>query len=356
MNDIPAGFGSSPEMFHSDWCLNVPAPFTDQEATRSLDALTRLHPQYIRSILEGPTKGLLVISPAIDFGLVIADCEHLSGFEPVMDRVRNGEHGAKSELTLAAMMVRLNYLPIFGAPLKGKVLDLLISIDDRDIYFEVVAPHHSDTTTEAQRLSSQLTQTLQSQNSSCRVEVGLLTDLTDKVCEQVIQLVAKVPDNSNWYESPEIAVVRKTPKGTQLKPMFDGASAAVIVGGETDIQGDSSSVTIRWPSSDHRLKRIFNDEHDHFSQDVCNILAINTSAIPSAIADWVPLISRLFQPKQNRRVSAVVLFASGTIVTDFAVRRVWRVISNPFANLQAPKEFLDKIRSLDESRFWRGQN
>lgn len=295
------------------------------------------------------------MSPAVDFGRIIADCEHLDGFGPVMERVKAHEQGASSELVVGAMLVRLGYHPLFGAPLEGKVLDLRVDLGPTAVYFEVAAPHRSDVAQEAQQLASDLTRRLQSQNPACRVEIALLTDLTEEASKQIEQMVARVPSNATWYESPELAVARKTPKGTQLQPLFDGHSATVILGGETDTQGDSSSVTIRWPSSDHRLKRIFNDEHEHFSQDACNVLAINASAIPGAIADWIPLIERCFQPTQNRRVGAVALFSAGTIITDCSVRRLWKVITNPLARQPVPADLVEKIRIVDESKFWRGE-
>jgi hypothetical protein len=314
MQGIPEDFGGSWDNFISEWCLGTEPPYSRPQTERGLSALGRHLPEVVRHSLANGRRGVLLASPLIDLGCILADCEGLDGFSTVLDRARGHERSARSELTVAATLARIGYRPAFGAPLEGKLLDLVITVNEKLVYVEVVAPNRSDATLESQRWASDLLERLRSRATRCRVEVGPIADLNETVCDQVDELVATIPEDAQWYQTPDIAVARKTPSGAELSPLFDGATAAVIsVGGETQVQGDSSSVFMRWPSTDDRLKRIFDEEHHHFSRKSCNLLVIDTTAVPAGIVDWLPLVERRFQPTQNTRVGAVALYVRGPL-------------------------------------------
>src|SRR5580765_1648870 len=65
------------------------------------------------------------------------------------------------------------------------------------------------------------------------------------------------------------------------------------------------------PVTDTRAKRLLYGESHHFSRDEMNVLVVDVTKIVTSLNAWSHLIARCFQPEQNRRFGAVVLFKSG---------------------------------------------
>ena len=101
---LPPPFGTNWEGFLASWCMGN-APFQDpQTVGLALSALVRLWPERVAAISQGNTRGLIVVSPAIQNGLVLAACEGLDGFANVLRRLKTGERSAYAELRFAARL------------------------------------------------------------------------------------------------------------------------------------------------------------------------------------------------------------------------------------------------------------
>ncbi len=345
---IPLEFGGSWETFVDDWCLGGVLGRSIDEASRALSALKRLWPEEVERLASESSRGLAIVASAVELGLLLDISEPAKGFSDVLTRLVSGERSAYSELVLVAVLRRLGYEPQFAAPIDGRVLDAACDIGGRAVYFEVVAPERSDSSTEDQLRIEELTTQVRSSNFKCRVEIELLRPLPTTDLDVIAAAVQWAPP-SEWSLVPSLARVRRIDSGQSLLPLFDGDGAQIAVGGEHSTQSESTSVIVRLEASDVRAKRVFNDEYHHFSERVANVLVVNVCAVSDGMKSWPGEVARLLQPTRNRKVGAVVLFDQGSLGPPEAVRRRWRVVVNPYAHIPVPDCLLMGIESVDES-------
>jgi len=114
---LPPEFGASWSDFTRNWCLDAQLKYSSAETIRALVTLKRIWPERVNTLLTGNRRGVTVIVPAIDLGSMLTVCEHIDGFWPVFERLKNGERSAYSELVLVSALLRLGYPASFVAPL-----------------------------------------------------------------------------------------------------------------------------------------------------------------------------------------------------------------------------------------------
>lgn len=343
---LPADFGASWEEFTQNWCLGEALEYSQTEVVRALDAIKRLWPEEVAKRAAGIWRGLLPVAGVVDLGRVLTDCEHVRGFREVLDRLKGGERSAYSEIVLVSSLVRLGYSPEFGAELNGKILDAHCDVEGQRIFFEAIAPERADQSIDAQQLTDQLSQSISGSISGCRIEVELFATLGPQIIQQIADAVRNA-DPGEWVMVDPVARVRRVNEGQKLLPLFDGEGASVVLAGECEVQGPSSGVVIRREDNDGRAKRLFNYEYHHFSEQVPNVLVVNTSAVIDGMKTWTNWMTRVLQPDRNRKVGAVVLFWQGFL--GKAIRRWWKVIVNPHSYLAVPTTLVKGFESLDKS-------
>ena len=141
----------------------------------------------------------MIISPAIEKGVVLSACEKLTGFENVMRRLKTGERSAYSELLFAARLVKIGFQPVLEPRSGSGVLDTLIPTSTGKVYCEVIAPETSDAIREIKTAASTLAGTLKEQNAGRRVEVLLLVDFDEDSANRVAEAVKVRPDSSEIW-------------------------------------------------------------------------------------------------------------------------------------------------------------
>ncbi len=346
-HQLPSRFGPNWEYFVREWCLNCTLGYSQFEVQRALSTLERVWPEKVQEITSGSTRGASIVVGPIELGKLIADCEHLCGFDPVLARLKLGERSAYSELVLVSSLIALGYAPSFEALLNGKHLDAVCPIEGPEVYFEVVTPDLSDLSLDLQKLGDNLSHRIKQVISQCRVEVAILERLNSARIESIVQAV-RVATPLVWLSVASYARIRKVPVGHALPPTFDGEGSKVVIVGDTETQSKASGVIVRWEDDDERAKRIFNAEYHHFSANVPNILVVDACAV-GGLSNWPRLMKRVLQPTQNRKVGAVALFEQGILGPPEAIRRRWCVIANPHVRAAIPASLIKGLRSLDES-------
>jgi hypothetical protein len=351
---LPIEFGTSWNEFARDWCLGGVLGTSQVEAIRALDALRRLWPEEVAKHVSAPYRGLAHVVGAIEKGTLLADCERMDGFEPVLTRLRGGERSAYSELVLGSSLASLGYRPEFGAALNGKVLDVRCDVEARPVYFEVLTPDRAEQSIDAQQLTEQLGNAIRSSVSACRVEVAVLATLDAQAIQEIVRAVRDAMPGQ-WITVNSVARIRRVNEGQRLPSTFDGEGASIVIAGDSEVQGASTGLVIRWEDNDERAKRLFNAEYHHFSECVSNVLVVNVCAIADGINAWTNWMRRVLQPKQNRKVAAVILFDQGVLGSPAAIQRRWKVIVNAYSHLSVPESLAKGFESLDESAAWFGQ-
>ena len=143
-NTIPEDFGASWTKFVDEWCLGSPPTEPSEACARALHALTNHLPEHVQNVLTASARGLAAIAGNIELGLTLADTEGLPGFAPVVARLRAGERGAQSELTVAAALSRAGFAPTLQVAAGTKIPDLAITVETTTVYGEVIAPNRAE--------------------------------------------------------------------------------------------------------------------------------------------------------------------------------------------------------------------
>jgi len=344
---LPPVFGTTWEEFLANWCLGN-APLEDRETVENaLCALFRIWPEREAAIAGVNTRGLVLVSPAIENGIVLSACENLNGFENVLRRLKTGERSAYTELNFAARLVKAGFQPVLEPALGSGFLDTRIPMDAGDVYCEVIAPETSDAICEIRMAASALATTLKEQNAGRRVEVLLSVDIDETISSRVVEAVRLHPDSNETWPLETIALVSKRVYGddANVGPTIPSPEAAAIVGtAQCSLNsGVRTAGIVRVPVTDTRAKRLLYGESHHFSREQMNILVVDVTRIVSSLKIWSQLIEKCFQPEQNRRFGAVVLFSAGITGDKMAPFQQWKVVRNPYATKAIPESLLRKF-------------
>ena len=346
--ELPPILESSWAEFAEEWRIGDALGYSKEAAIVGLNNLHQLWPSKLVRLVDEPLRGLGLIVPAIDLGLLLRECERLDGFQCVLDRLKSGERGAYSELVLGSTLLKMGFTPSLEAPLNGKVLDAFCEVGGVPVYFEVVTPERPDHSVELQKQVNELASAVRAVVSRCRVEVALSTILTAQTIQDICQTV-QTAVRGVWMQVSSGVRLRRIDEGAAIQPAFDGEGSEIVFSGERDQQGGGTSLIIRWEDNDERAKRLFNREYAHFSIDVANILVVNVNAVPDGMAAWTDCMGQILRPNQNRKVGAVVLFEQGVLGPPEAIRRRWKAIVNQHAHIAVPDSLLEGFEPLDES-------
>jgi hypothetical protein len=350
---LPLIFGTTWDEFLTKWCLGN-APQHDQETVENaLNALLRVWPERAAEIAAANTRGLLVISPAITNGIVLRACENLDGFEKVLRRLKTGERSASSELVFAARLVKAGFRPVLEPPLCGRFLDARIPTDVGDVYCELIAPETSDAICAIVTAATALAARLRDQNAGKRVEVLLSVDIDEGISNTVAETAKLRPVSDETWTLANVAVISKRVMAddANVGPTIPSPEVAATIGAaQCSYDGAVRTAGIvRVPVTDTRAKRLLYAESHHFSREHMNILVVDVTRIVSSLKAWGRLIEKCFQPDQNRRFGAVVLFFAGTTGEKMTASQQWKVVRNPYAERPIPESLLERILVPDSS-------
>ncbi len=282
------------------WGLGTPLPIALDCGWDALGALERLYPAHLDRILADGARGVGVLAPLIDLGRVLAACEHLDGFGPVLarltteDKGADGRRAATAELRFAALLMHVGYRPRLEPTLGTRAPDGVIATDAGDVYYEVIAPTIPEPLREALR----------------------------------------------EIQGPLDALLR-----TGRKRQERSGDINVI---RDDIDRLMQPATVYVEVSNERGVGLLEAESKHFPKNTMNLVVMDVSAaLPFGFESWVPFIARRFQPHLNRRFGAVVLVQTHNQAP--ALIRRCAVIANPHAYKPLPLGLMDRLRGVDHS-------
>jgi hypothetical protein len=347
---LPDAFGSTWVTFVDEWCLGAPPVSSPDVCARALHALTEHWPEHVQALVARPTRGLGVVLGAIDLGLVLADTASLVGFGPVLDRLRAGERSAFSELTVGATFLRLGFLPALEVAVEGKVPDLVLTVGSTLVYAEVIAPNRSEIVKAATDQISEIAGAMLAAGPGGSVELFLDFDPDSVDAATLSRTIADSPYIEQPMEIPSVGRFVKRPFSFPpiVTPTIDSRTSGTVLGvARAIVEGENGAlVAVRLAVFDGRAKRLLAGELHHFSKNSSNVLVIDSGGVPGGVSDWVPSITRCFQPNQNTRISAVVLYQAGIIGNPLDFHRTWKVLPNPHAANPLPKVLLDALTAL----------
>jgi len=358
---IPQNISAQWSEFIAEWCLGIEPVEKPSDVERAFEALRYLWPEFLDQLEAQGTqgsRGIYTIGTAITLGLTLAACEPLSGFGPVIARLRKGERSALAELEFAAALVRCGSTPVLEPQLGSKTLDCSVGVGSERVYIEVIAPEQAAGIKDAYATIQRIATELVERSMGIRTEV-LLSDEPGGQLDAILDSVTATPPDGRVNSLGSIARVRRDflgPQPPNVGPLITDLDPHPVIGvANMRVGGEalSTSATVRLKITDERAHRLLSNELSHFSPKERNILAIRTTEVPGGMRWWWPLVLRWFQPNRNRRVGAIVLYEQAAIFGEqFVTRQRWRVIANPYAYIPVPSSLINAIGALDESAAW----
>ena len=197
----------------SEWYLGRSPNITAEDGWAALGAVGRLWPERISSLTARANRGSIIIAPEVDLGITLLACEHLPGFDAVLDRMKLGERSAATEAYVLAALIRAGYSVLVEPKVGGKKPDAAVQIDSELVYIEVVVP---DESAEHQRVASLLgglADRLLDQHPGVSMDVFLLVEPTIEVVDSICDLVeraAAAPDGK-VHELPGVGFAQAMP-------------------------------------------------------------------------------------------------------------------------------------------------
>ena len=161
------------------------------------------------------------------------------------------------------------------------------------------------------------------------------------------------PDSNEIWPLETIAFISKRVAGddANVGPTIPSPEAAAIIGNArcSVDSGVRTAGIVRVPVTDTRAKRLLYGESPHFSRDEMNVLVMDVTSVVSSLKVWSQLIEKCFQPEQNRRFGAIVLFSAGITGEKMSALQEWKVVRNPYAYKPIPESLLEKILTPESS-------
>ena len=338
-----SSFGTDWNGFVTDYLLSSSSQFSEEEAELAIDALEKLWPERLADAIQHDARGIAVMMPLLDDGLMLARAQAVPGFTGVMKRLRAGDDSAKAELCLAAHLVTKGQMPELEVPLENRVLDVRVETSGIPIYCEVIAPKLSDVMQETYSTLQKTATGILANHPGEIVECFIRGELSPSRVDEIIALAKSSQSDGTVVDHSGIGLARRFPVDTTASSSSvtppDAPSPILVVTNNRIIDNQlHAQTTLRLCLSDQRAARLMEAEAKHFPKTTANVVIMNVTRIPGGIETFASAIQRRFQPNLNRRFGAVILFDQFVQVPGVCVKR-WRILNNPHAYIPLPPTF-----------------
>jgi hypothetical protein len=318
---------------------------TAEDGWAALGALERLRPAYLAEFHATQLRANFTLSHLIAQGVDLLACESLPGLRRIIKRIEKADHGAESEIRVAAFLRRLGLPITLEPPLGEKCPDLAIEDEAGRVYVEVTAAQWRVPLTELVELLMDARDVLMRViQVGQHLQVAFLEDPAPSAVGVIAAALASLQPSQAVRRIKDVALVRLTPFGeeTQGIALSDGP-----VYGAARMQPTVDSgyhVEVKAAFSDDRAERLLGRERSHFQHGQPNIVVMDLSQVAGGVKAWTPLLERSFESRQNSVLGAVVLCSVhfNGVLTPGVLEGT--VIENPNAAAPIDRKLLNRIR------------
>lgn len=368
------------EEISKEWLRGVEVEYTPKECVDAFNTVeSTMGPGWLESRYGGQW-GLAVALPIIELGQVILKIRLLPGADLLLRKLARWSKKTprKPFITRAASIdiernsalrqaqIALHYdscgLPVELEPeviVNDKKVqpDIRVLFQDIWVYCEASTLQPSDKILRTWERMHHLVQAVEE-----RLPAGV---------DVKIEL-EREPDSIESEAIASTAVSLSTPKGCHpSKALLEGLAHIVVRKWVPDQTADSmdnakerrprifvvgmkkkageqvqTQVEVSIPFIDERVARIMGTEARQLIKGTPGVVILDTTAIPGGIRAYKEVIKQTFSPKQNTRVSAVVLVEHGLVASTRSFKWDVEIIENPFAQNPLPSSFLAITNSL----------
>jgi hypothetical protein len=311
-----------------------------------------------------PTLGLVLL------GECLAVIEVLQGFEILVEKVRNDDFSALSEMEAVRMFKLIGNVEIELAPelLVGaatKRPDFRVRrAGGRWTYVEVTRPDTSSAAKAAQDLLQRL-QAVAGVRRAFSLEIFLRQEPSPTEEAALLAAALDLADSERFetLDLPRLALITKQPfTGPVITPLNHpgednkcprfGAATGILGGDGTEPQ---RLVSVRMPFTDDRADAFLKREAKQLSKDEQGFIMVDMTGKRSEMRGWELLLRRRLQPNVHTRVGGVCLFAKGTELGAMGPQVLFNfgTVENPHAAQPLPPWIftgLQKLGAVDDAK------
>ncbi len=331
-----------------DWLLGAECSYTDKEIIKGFSTVDKfLGKNFIESHWNDQ-RGLVVVIQVVNLGLNLEWIGNIKGAENLLKKLSNKQtyRIAASELDVGAFFAKKNLLSEVypHAPEAGNELDFKLSKNGEIIYVEVTSPETSVANKYLSHLANKLSK-IAKVLPNTRLEVYLYDFLDNgnlqNLYKKCYQLIKAVKVGFGYREHGKYAIMLSRAEEGGMSKLTKKKKVDEPVFFATNLSqkaGIKNFVTVKVPFADKRAEEVLARKYHQLVAGYPNIVVIDVTRIPNGIKNWPVIIKRRFQPKINRKISAVLLWSSILSPAEgVKTSRYW--IKNQYANIKLCREF-----------------
>jgi hypothetical protein len=261
----------------------------------------------------------------------------------VLNRVRQGQYSAISEIMWAALLIRKGYhLKLEPPSGHGKADTLITTTDGYSVYAEIIAPISANETTEIFEAMKILANQIKPAIPGTRLELHLSEDPRTVEGDDLLSCI-----NSYIANSPS-GKIEMSVGTVRWEPYSPHPTWSESISATTDLIqcgvvsfSDDCLADVTADVSDERIQRMVSAKGRQLSRGNRNLVVVNMTTLLASIEQWKTLIQRRLQPNINTRISGVVIMREQFERHEMQIET--NFIQNPHALRPIPLSLIEAL-------------
>jgi len=323
--------------------------FSESQLKRALEAFNGIAQLFGRDFIDKRFKGwrcpseVTYITELWENWKLIEPCKNSI---KIIKRWKEGlyEEGISTELFIFAHLINSGIVPELFPCIENKEPDCRINLNNQIIYIEITHRNRSENLKKGIEITGKVARLAGETFKGSHAKIAILRFPTDNELKRIthwLQNIGKINegklDNLAFFyldtiESP------LNKKDRLIKYIPPHSHYATFI--EKGMKGTAGLYI-----DDIVAKEILEREAQQLPKQYPGIICIDTSSVSCGYENWIPLIKRRFQPKINKRISAVLLFSISLSNKKSLIRGCF--LGNPYARYSVS----DKVRSIFSNIF-----
>jgi len=307
--------------------------FSESQLKQSLEAFNGIAQIFGREFIDKRFKGHRCPSEVIYITELWENWKIIEPLEnsiKIIKRWKEGlyEEGLSAELYIFAHLTKSGIVPKLFPSIENKEPDCRINVNNQIIYIEITKRNKSKKLKRGMEIIGKVARLAGKTFKGSHAKIAILrlpTNNDFKIITHWLQNVGAINegklDNLAYFylDTLESSMSKNDRLNKYIPPHSHYATYF-----EKGIKGTAGLYI-----DDIEAKEILKREAQQLPKQYPGIICIDASSVSCGYENWIPLIKRRFQPKINKRISAVLLFSISLTNKKTIINGCF--ISNPFA-------------------------
>jgi hypothetical protein len=287
--------------------------FSESQLKRALEAFNGIAQLFGKDFIDKKFKGyrcpseVIYITELWENWKIIEPCKNSI---KIIKRWKEGlyEEGISAELFIFAHLIKSGIVPELFPCIENKEPDCRINLNNQIIFIEITHRNRSENFKKGIEITGKVARLAGETFKGSHAKIAILRFPTDNELKRITHWLQNIGninegklDNLAYFyidtiESP------LSKKDKLIKYLSSYSHYATFV--KKGIKGTAGLYI-----DDIVAKEILKREAQQLPKQYPGVICIDTSSVSCGYKNWIPLIKRRFQPKINKRISAVLLFS-----------------------------------------------